>query len=115
MRSAATLTGALVLICSGAGLTVALVFMAQTDGRIYNRICAGNSLGSAASDYDLVTDVALFRTLISVLPIVGTVMTVAGFFIAYKWFRARLLLSEVIYRIGLGIWALGCLLLAIPL
>lgn len=95
-------------------MTVAFVFMAHrlTDAYTMKLVQTLHS-GSVPSDYDLAAEVAQFRTLFSVLPVVSTVMTVGGLFTAYKWFRARPLLSEVMYRIGLGIWALGCLVLAI--
>ena len=68
---------------------------------------------SVPSNYDQATEVAQSRTLFMAMAVVGTVMTMAGLFIAYNWVRARPLLSEVMHRISLGIWALVCLVMAI--
>jgi hypothetical protein len=113
-KSDATLMGALILICGGAGLTVALVFMAHsfTDAYMIELVQALHS-GSVPFNYDQATEVAQSRTLFMAMAVVGTVMTMAGLFIAYNWVRARPLLSEIMQHIGFGILALGLLVLAV--
>jgi hypothetical protein len=113
-RSDATLMAALVLIGWGAGVTVPLVFMAHrfTDAYIIELVQALHS-GSVHSDYDLAAEVAQCRTLFSVMPVVGTVMTAAGLFIFHNWVRARPLLSEIMQRIGFSTLVLGLSVLAI--